>query len=440
MTLEVQAIQPRGDSESPAQSPASDEFGIRSNDIDDSAMDKSSSTGRSGRGVRRKWGRRGTTLIKSLGAKIGAGQEQVGSEGLGLRRQRNETESRSLVVTHFEGATLKGPPTKSPENEDRFVHAKINLPIGVIHQCRIMEDSVCAWVFAVFDGHAGPNCAHYLKENFVEYLMKCKVMNPPPPSLMEEADFEQLSIETVLVRALRQTMASLTRVFERHANVAGEISGACAIAGMYCQGSLVLANVGDCQAVYHGHLKSSPGVSVTLASTIHDASNPSEVARFETAGGFVSSTGRFQGVLEPSRTVGDVDLKASAPKGCIASYPEVSIVDMASELKPGWPRPLVPPFLVVATDGIWNHVPPNTVVAEVKAGIKKIQAHKKRFDATGEEGSGCLSFTDSESGTDTDEESYTEGKWAPQLGLANRVVALAQGGRDDATAVVLVFE
>ena len=43
------------------------------------------------------------------------------------------------------------------------------------------------------------------------------------------------------------------------------------------------------------------------------------------AGGFMSSSGRFQGVLEPSRTVGDVDVKAEAPKGSIASYPEVTL-------------------------------------------------------------------------------------------------------------------
>lgn len=57
--------------------------------------------------------------------------------------------------------------------------------------------------------------------------------------------------------------------------------------------------------------------------TVHDASNPAEVNRFLTMGGFMSATGRFQGVLEPSRTVGDVDVKADAPKGAIASYPEV---------------------------------------------------------------------------------------------------------------------
>lgn len=58
--------------------------------------------------------------------------------------------------------------------------------------------------------------------------------------------------------------------------------------------------------------------------TIHDASNPAEVDRVLAAGGVMSSTGRFQGVLEPSRTIGDVDIKAEAPKGVIASFPEVT--------------------------------------------------------------------------------------------------------------------
>ena len=59
---------------------------------------------------------------------------------------------------------------------------------------------------------------------------------------------------------------------------------------------------------------------------MHDASNQAEVNRFLAAGGYMSDTGRFQGVLEPSRTVGDVDVKADAPKGAIASYPEVLLL------------------------------------------------------------------------------------------------------------------
>lgn len=60
-----------------------------------------------------------------------------------------------------------------------------------------------------------------------------------------------------------------------------------------------------------------------ILQTVHDGSNPAEVNRFLMAGGYMSASGRFQGVLEPSRTVGDVDVKADGPKGCIASFPEV---------------------------------------------------------------------------------------------------------------------
>lgn len=42
-----------------------------------------------------------------------------------------------------------------------------------------------------------------------------------------------------------------------------QISGACVISGLYCEGALVLANIGDCQAVYHGHVKGTLGSPIT---------------------------------------------------------------------------------------------------------------------------------------------------------------------------------
>lgn len=42
-----------------------------------------------------------------------------------------------------------------------------------------------------------------------------------------------------------------------------QISGACVICGLYSEGALVLGNVGDCQAVYHGQVNSAPGSPVT---------------------------------------------------------------------------------------------------------------------------------------------------------------------------------
>lgn len=160
--------------------------------------------------------------------------------------------------------------------------------------------------------------------------------------------------------------------------------------------------------------------------TIHDASNQAEVSRALAAGGFVSSTGRFQGILEPSRTVGDVDVKAEAPKGVIASFPELFKVDIASDVYQGEEPPAIPPFLVLATDGIWDETSANTVIEEVKDGIERIQAHKRRFMVTEKKvhrhmrsmshrrmtSTGSTTFTDGESDTEDESEFCGSGEWA----------------------------
>ncbi|CAM9250721.1 unnamed protein product [Scytosiphon promiscuus] len=422
-------------------------------------------------------------------------------------------EKHTLGVSLLGACSSKGCPTKSAENEDRYAHGKINLDMKAlqglggtgIHKKPSSSSSrsrksktsrasssctVPCWAFATFDGHAGPACAHFLKENFMSHLRKnararCKVVRAAKKEAHRSRDNvdadapgadgevqlgasyaggsdtsddavaasspEKASpaVEVVLARLLTETLASLTREFEKDALSSGEISGACVISGLYCQGALVLANVGDCQAVYHGQVKSAPGSAVTAQTTVHDATNPAEVNRFLMAGGFMSSTGRFQGVLEPSRTVGDVDVKADAPKGCIASFPELFKVDIASEVFRGDEKPSFPPFLVLATDGIWDETCPNTVVDEVKDGIARIQAHKRRFAVRRGKGKhrrdssfGSTTFTDGESDSEEDASEFCgSGEWAEQgMDLAERVVSLARGRYDDATALVVVFE
>ncbi|CAM9364487.1 unnamed protein product [Hapterophycus canaliculatus] len=403
----------------------------------------------------------------------------------------------TLGVSLLGACSSKGCPTKSAENEDRYAHGKINLDMiklrglrgkGIQSNRASSSRTVPCWAFATFDGHAGPACAHFLKENFMLHLRKnararCKAADAAEEAAPQSrrgaegaggggkarlgasyagggdtsddaiasssSQKASPAVEVVLARLLTETLASLTREFERDALSSGEISGACVISGLYCQGALVLANVGDCQAVYHGQVKSAPGPAVTAQTTVHDASNPAEVNRFLLAGGFMSSTGRFQGVLEPSRTVGDVDVKADGPKGCIASFPELFKVDIASEVSRGDEKPSFPPFLVLATDGIWDETCPNTVVDEVKDGIAKIQAHKRRFAVRRGKGKhrrdssfGSTTFTDGESDSGEDASEFCgSGEWAEQgMDLAERVVSLARGRYDDATALVVVFE
>lgn len=100
-------------------------------------------------------------------------------------------------------------------------------------------------------------------------------------------------------------------------------------------------------------------------------------------------------------------------------------VDIASEIFSGDENASVPPFLVMATDGIWDEASASTVVAEVKDGISKIQAHKRRFAISKghHRGSsvGSMTFTDGESDSEDESEFCGSGEWAEH------------GVRDDST-------
>ncbi|CAM9404279.1 unnamed protein product [Ectocarpus sp. 12 AP-2014] len=447
----------------------------------------------------------------NVGKQQSSSKDSVGkAEGRsGLVADGERSAQRTLGVSLLGACSSKGCPTKSVENEDRYVHGKVHVDMSKLQGLGVQAGSdghgsgkgkVPCWAFATFDGHAGPACAHYLKENFMAHLRKTvdtrcnsakaktthstatrkiqgnadagagklkqeeeEASQPPRKDGSvgqgdgdgnDNADVPPRkpspSVEVVLARLLTDTLASLTREFEEEALEIGEISGACVISGLYCEGALVLANVGDCQAVYHGQVKSAPGDAVTAQTTVHDGTNPAEVNRFLMAGGYMSASGRFQGVLEPSRTVGDVDVKADCPKGCIASFPELFKVDIASDVFQGDEKPSVPPFLVLATDGIWDETSANIVVDEVKDGIAKIQAHKRRFAIRTRGGGkhkrnlsfGSTTFTDGESDSEDEPSEFCgSGEWAEQgMDLAERVVSLARGRYDDATALVVVFE
>jgi serine/threonine protein phosphatase PrpC len=62
-----------------------------------------------------------------------------------------------------------------------------------------------------------------------------------------------------------------------------------------------------------------------------------------------------QGVLEPSRTIGDFDVKArtqNCPGSVISIVPEVRYVDMAANRNSRDKVGLG--FIVLATDGVWD--------------------------------------------------------------------------------------
>lgn len=71
---------------------------------------------------------------------------------------------------------------------------------------------------------------------------------------------------------------------------------------------LHVANVGDCRAVL------CRGGEAVVITTDHTPSVPSEAARVEAAGGFVSR-GRVNGILGVSRSFGDIHCKVRVARG-----------------------------------------------------------------------------------------------------------------------------
>eukprot|EP01069_Polyplicarium_translucidae_P004130 Polyplicarium_translucidae@DN2502_c0_g1_i2.p1 len=89
-------------------------------------------------------------------------------------------------------------------------------------------------------------------------------------------------------------------------------------------------------------------------NTEHRASDPGEAARILERGGSVDN-GRIKGVLEPSRTIGDLDVKLTCAEGVVATDPEIRSCHVVA-----------PCLLLLATDGIWDFMTPAAVSAAVE--------------------------------------------------------------------------
>jgi serine/threonine protein phosphatase PrpC len=133
---------------------------------------------------------------------------------------------------------------------------------------------------------------------------------------------DEADVRALLLQGPRDTgpCAGMTRLFElMETRWAGQparsrdSSGACVTAAVVLGGrTLVVGNVGDARTVL---LRPRAGgatgaAAAEILTEDHRAADAGERARILRAGGFVSF-GRVMGVLEPSRTIGDLDEKST---------------------------------------------------------------------------------------------------------------------------------
>jgi len=150
-------------------------------------------------------------------------------------------------------------------------------------------------------------------------------------------------------QAYRDTMAECEGALKKTCASAGTCVCSCLVAGRF----VWCANLGDCRAVLvFLQVPDSPSgptkaTGLCWMSRDHKASSPEELRRIRAAGGRVTS-GRVEG-LEPSRTLGDFDVKMQVPDGVISIVPEVRCHELGNESE-------LPAqgLLVCATDGVWD--------------------------------------------------------------------------------------
>ena len=149
-------------------------------------------------------------------------------------------------------------------------------------------------------------------------------------------------------QAYMEAFAEMEEKLKKVHATAGTCVNSCTIAG----GRVWCANLGDCrtalvtlEAPTFGTLKAE---AITWLSRDHRASCPIEQKRIAAAGGSVID-GRVEG-LEPSRTLGDFDVKMTTKPGVISIVPEIRSVDLGLGGSAIGRRAV----LMCATDGVWD--------------------------------------------------------------------------------------
>lgn len=145
-------------------------------------------------------------------------------------------------------------------------------------------------------------------------------------------------------------MCEVEDALKNVAATAGTCVCSCTIAGPY----VWCANLGDCRCgLVVMEVPESPGAptqvkSVSWMSRDHKASAPEERRRIRDLGGIVMN-GRVEG-LEPTRTLGDFDVKLQTKPGVISIEPDVRCHRLGDGSEPAQA------IIVCATDGVWDAI------------------------------------------------------------------------------------
>ncbi|OMJ78725.1 hypothetical protein SteCoe_21402 [Stentor coeruleus] len=255
-------------------------------------------------------------------------------------------------------------------NEDRVsIILNVNKPVE-----RAAETWPRCSFFGVYDGHGGPACADFLRDNLHLFVTK----NENFPFNPKEA--------------LTQGFAQAENAFFEYSKSQSprDKSGSCAVVVLIVGDVCYVANVGDSRAVMSGE----SGNKVYPLTKDHKPNDPNERQRIEKNGGRVYQSsaqiapdqlvmGPFRilpGRLSVSRSIGDFEAKVIEYGGnpeVLIPTPEIRAFKIHSEYD----------FILMASDGIFDKLTNREAVQCVITAInQKIVTDVHRMCAVGVEG------------------------------------------------------
>lgn len=191
-------------------------------------------------------------------------------------------------------------------------------------------------IFSVFDGHGGREAADYAADNLHDNILR--EINRVESSLDLDEFTEQVKA------AMIEGFLATDQEFLSLGDLQG---GATATTAYLSKGRIWVANVGDCRAVI-----CQGGEAVALTHD-HRPDCAKEREAVERRGGEIVRE-RVQGVLGVSRALGDRELKSY-----ITAEPSVFCGPVSESSE----------FLILGTDGLWDHVDNQEAVELVRLAL-----------------------------------------------------------------------
>jgi len=190
-------------------------------------------------------------------------------------------------------------------------------------------------LFAVFDGHGGPEVAKFCEKHFGEQLKK----NPN----FEAGNYEKALKETFLkMDEMLVTEEGRREILKYMENENAESMAGCTSNVLFIVGSTVYcANAGDSRSVLWSEGKMIP------LSEDHKPDNEIEKTRISNAGGYIVD-GRVNSNLNLSRAIGDLEYKKNTSlkptEQLISAEPDIVKHELTAKDR----------FILMGCDGVWE--------------------------------------------------------------------------------------